>query len=97
MKLESVVFLMTFQALSRDLLRVSVQLESVEEQLQSTTNARWTVTMEELEKERDMLKKRRETLDAQLKENRVLSVEVRQKETMCTVFVLCCLQRDTLT
>ncbi|XP_026198121.1 kinesin-like protein KIF27 isoform X3 [Anabas testudineus] len=63
------------QALSRDLLRVSVQLESVEEQLQSTTNARWTVTMEELEKERDMLKKRRETLDAQLKENRVLSVE----------------------
>lgn len=74
-----------FQALSQDLLRVSVRLESVEEQLQSTTAARWTITMEELEKERDMLRKRRDTLDAQLKENRVLSVEVRKEEIMCMV------------
>lgn len=66
------------QTLSRDLLRVSMRLESVEEQLQSTTTARWTITMEELEKERDMLRKRRDTLDKQLKENRVLSVEVRK-------------------
>lgn len=54
----------------------------MEEQLQSITTARWTIAMEELEKERDMLRQRRDTLDAQLKENRVLSVEVRKKEIM---------------
>lgn len=72
---------MTFQALSRDLLHVSVQLESLEEQLQSSSRVRQSggVTIEELEKERDMLKKRRDTLDAQLKDNRVLTVEVRKK------------------
>ncbi|XP_040010091.1 kinesin-like protein KIF27 isoform X2 [Xiphias gladius] len=65
------------QALSQDLLRVSMRLESVEEHLQSSSNARRTggVTTEELEKERDMLKKRRDALDSQLKENRVLTVE----------------------
>ncbi|XP_026176484.1 kinesin-like protein KIF27 isoform X2 [Mastacembelus armatus] len=65
------------QALSQDLLRVSMRLESVEEQLQSSTTTKWTggVTTEELEKERDALKKKRDTLDAQLKENRVLNVE----------------------
>ncbi|KAK2837177.1 hypothetical protein Q5P01_014389 [Channa striata] len=61
------------QALSRDLLHVSLQLESVEEQLQSRSTG--GVTKEELEKERDMLKKRRDTVDAQLKENKVLNVE----------------------
>lgn len=60
---------------------MSMRLESVEEHLQSSSNARRTgVTVEELEKERDMLKKRRDTLDAQLKENRVLTVEVGKKE-----------------
>ncbi|XP_023270115.1 kinesin-like protein KIF27 [Seriola lalandi dorsalis] len=65
------------QALSQDLQRVSMQLEAVEEHLESSSNARRTggVTKEELEKERDMLKKRRDTLDAQLKENRVLTME----------------------
>ncbi|XP_022613333.1 kinesin-like protein KIF27 [Seriola dumerili] len=65
------------QALSQDLRRVSMQLEAVEEHLESSSNARQTggVTKEELEKERDMLKKRRDTLDAQLKENRVLTME----------------------
>lgn len=71
---------MTFQVLSQDLLRVSVQLESLEEQLQS--RQRGGVTTEELQKERDMLKKRRDTLDAQLKNNRVLTVEVRKKGTV---------------
>lgn len=75
---------MTFQALSRDLLHVSVQLESLEEQLQSCSSVRPSggVTIEELEKERDTLKKRRDTLDAQLKDNRVLTVEVRKKGTL---------------
>ncbi|XP_040898587.1 kinesin-like protein KIF27 [Toxotes jaculatrix] len=65
------------QALSQDLLDVSMRLESVEEHLQSSTNTKLAggVTVEELQKERDMLKKRRDTLDAQLKENRVLTVE----------------------
>ncbi|KAF3695718.1 Kinesin-like protein KIF27 [Channa argus] len=61
------------QVLSRDLLHVSMQLESVEEQLQ--TRPTGGLTKEELEKERDMLKKRRDTLDAQLKGNKVLNVE----------------------
>lgn len=75
---------MTFQALSQDLLRVSVRLETLEEQLQSSSSVRQTggVTMEELEKERDMLKKRRDTLDSQLKDNRVLTVEVRKTRTL---------------
>ncbi|XP_023199059.1 kinesin-like protein KIF27 [Xiphophorus maculatus] len=69
--------LQSSQALSRDLLQVSVQLESVEEQLQSQSSARKTrmVTVRELEKERDMLKMKRDTLEAQLRDNRVLSVE----------------------
>ncbi|XP_071339232.1 kinesin-like protein KIF27 [Trachinotus anak] len=75
-KLE-VKMLRSSQALSQDLLRVSTQLSSVEEHLQSSSNARPTggVTIEELEKERDMLKNRRDTLDAQLRENRVLTME----------------------
>ncbi|XP_041793750.1 kinesin-like protein KIF27 [Chelmon rostratus] len=65
------------QALSQDLLNVSVRLESLEEQLQSSSSVRHTegVTIEELEEERDTLKKRRDALDAQLKDNRVLNVE----------------------
>ncbi len=73
---------MTFQALSRDLLHVSVQLESVEEKLRSRSSVRQTggVTIEELEEERDLLKKRRDTLDTQLRDNRVLTDEVRKKK-----------------
>ncbi|XP_014851449.1 PREDICTED: kinesin-like protein KIF27 isoform X1 [Poecilia mexicana] len=69
--------LQSSQALSRDLLQVSVQLESVEEQLQSQSSVRKTrgVTVRELEKERDMLKMKRDTLEAQLRDNRVLTVE----------------------
>ncbi|KAK9522843.1 hypothetical protein VZT92_019284 [Zoarces viviparus] len=75
-KLE-IKMLRSSQALSRDLLRVSVELESLEEQLQSSSGLRLTgeVTMEELEKERDMHKKRRDALDLQLKDNRVLTEE----------------------
>lgn len=76
---------LSFQALSQDMLRVSMQLETVEEHLQSSGSERCTggITKEELEKERDMLQKRRDALEAQLKENRVLSMEVRKKETCC--------------
>ncbi|XP_008292797.1 kinesin-like protein KIF27 [Stegastes partitus] len=70
-KLE-IKMLRSSQALNQDLLHVSMQLGSVEEQLQRKTGG---VTVEELQKERDMLKKRRDTLDAQLKDNRVLTVE----------------------
>ncbi|MED6239464.1 hypothetical protein ATANTOWER_006741 [Ataeniobius toweri] len=75
-KLE-IKMLQSSQALSRDLLHVSVQLESVEEQLQSQNSVRKTrgVTIGGLEKERDMLKMRRDTLEAQLRDNRVLTVE----------------------
>lgn len=71
---------MTFQALSQDLLRVSVQLESLEEKLQNSSRVSRTgrVTVEELQEERNKLKKRRDTLDAQLRDNRVLTVEVRK-------------------
>lgn len=65
---------MILQALSQDLLHVSVRLESLEDQLQSRQTG--SVTTQELQKERDLLKKRRDTLDAQLKDNRVLTVEV---------------------
>ncbi|XP_030592803.1 kinesin-like protein KIF27 [Archocentrus centrarchus] len=65
------------QTLSQDLLHVSMQLESLQEQLQSNSNVRKRagVTIEELEKARDMFIKRRDTLDAQLKDNQVLTVE----------------------
>ncbi|XP_034026342.1 kinesin-like protein KIF27 isoform X2 [Thalassophryne amazonica] len=65
------------QALSKDLLQVSVLLESLEKQLQIGSSPPETgeVALEELEKERDILRKRRNKLDDQLKENRVLSVE----------------------
>ncbi|XP_028270102.1 kinesin-like protein KIF27 isoform X2 [Parambassis ranga] len=65
------------QALSQYLLHMSTQLESLEEQLQSNSVKETTggVTIQELEKERDMLKKRRDTLEAQLKDHRVLSAE----------------------
>lgn len=60
---------------------MSVRLDTLEEQLQSSGSVRQTggVTIEELEKERDALKKRRDTMDAQLKDNTVLTVEVRKK------------------
>lgn len=89
LKLESGSFLsMTFQALSQDLLHVSMQLESLEEKLQSSSSVRQTggITIEELEKERVMLKKRRDTLDAQLKDNRVLTVEVRKRGNFVCVY-----------
>ncbi|CAJ1068941.1 kinesin-like protein KIF27 [Xyrichtys novacula] len=70
------------QAVSQDLLHVSMQLESLEEQIKSRSSlengrGRQTggVTREKLEKERDILRKRRDALDAQLKEFRVLTVE----------------------
>ncbi|XP_029960078.1 kinesin-like protein KIF27 [Salarias fasciatus] len=60
------------QALTQDFSRVSMQLESLEQQLQ---RGREGVTVQELEKERDLLKKQRDKLDDQLRDNRVLSTE----------------------
>lgn len=59
---------------------MSVQLESVEGQLQSSSSVKRAagVSREELEKERDMLKMKRDTLDVQLRDNRVLSADVRK-------------------
>lgn len=59
---------------------MSVRLESLEEQLENSSRVSRTgrVTVEELEEERNKLKKRRHTLDAQLRDNRVLTVEVRK-------------------
>ncbi|XP_069555562.1 kinesin-like protein KIF27 [Brachyistius frenatus] len=75
-KLE-IKMLRSSQGLSQDLLHVSMQLESLEEQLQSSRSVKMVggVTIEELQKEKDMLQKKRDTLDAQLKDNRVLTVE----------------------
>ncbi|KAM3867472.1 kinesin-like protein KIF27 [Diretmus argenteus] len=65
------------QALGQDLLRVSVRLESLEEQLEGNSRAGQTggVTTEELQKERDALRKRRDTLDAQHQQGRVLTAQ----------------------
>lgn len=84
---------MTIQALSQDLLHVSERLECLEDQVQRSSSERQTggVTIEELEEERDALKKRRDKLDAQLKDNRVLTVEVRTKRTLCVC--VCVLHR----
>lgn len=59
---------------------MSVRLESLEEQLENSSRVSRTgrVTVEELEEERNKLKKRRDTLDVQLRDNRVLTVEVRK-------------------
>lgn len=76
---------MTSQALSQDLRHVSERLECLEDQVQRSSGEGQTlgVTMEELEEERDALKKKRDKLDAQLKDNKVLTVEVRTKRTLC--------------
>lgn len=81
-KVESPILLsMTFQALNQDLLRVSMQLECVEEQMQSRSNVRQNggVTREELVRERDILIKRRDILTAQLEDNGILAEQVRKK------------------
>ncbi|XP_057688074.1 kinesin-like protein KIF27 isoform X2 [Corythoichthys intestinalis] len=59
------------QVLSQNLLHVSVQMETLEEKQASTT---------ELEKEREMLRKRRDHLDSQLKDSMVLTMEEEQLE-----------------
>ncbi|KAM8886358.1 kinesin-like protein KIF27 isoform 2-T2 [Spinachia spinachia] len=67
------------QALSQDLVSVSLRLESVEQQLHSSSSSSLRksggATTEELEKERDRLAKKRGTLDLRLKDNRVLTEE----------------------
>ncbi|KAM7019135.1 kinesin-like protein KIF27 [Tautogolabrus adspersus] len=65
------------QALSQDLLHVSMQLESLEEEVRRRSSVKKNegITREELEKERETLRKRKDTLDEQLKDNIVLTVE----------------------
>ncbi|KAM9408375.1 LOW QUALITY PROTEIN: uncharacterized protein KZ484_026972 [Pholidichthys leucotaenia] len=61
---------------SQNLLHVSTKLESLEDHQQRSRGVQKTggATIDELEKERD-LKKRRDALNSQLKDNRVLTVE----------------------
>ncbi|CAG5923708.1 unnamed protein product [Menidia menidia] len=65
------------QAMSEDLLRVSMRLDTVEEQLDRSRTIREPqgVTIDELEREREMLLTKRDALEAQLKDNRVLTTE----------------------
>ncbi|XP_029916643.1 kinesin-like protein KIF27 isoform X2 [Myripristis murdjan] len=65
------------QALNQDLLHVSVRLQSVEEELVSSNRAGrgGGITTEDLEKEREALREKRDALDAQLKDNRVLTAQ----------------------
>ncbi|XP_061784721.1 kinesin-like protein KIF27 [Nerophis lumbriciformis] len=70
------------QALSQDFLRVSVQLETLEEKMANYGGANHATqtSTEELENERETLKKQRDSLDAQLKASTVLTVEEEQLE-----------------
>ncbi|XP_061529336.1 kinesin-like protein KIF27 isoform X2 [Phycodurus eques] len=65
------------QVLSQDLLHVSIRLETLEEKMASSTKQ---ASVSELEKESEMLRKRRDCLDAQLKDSTVLAVEEEQLE-----------------
>lgn len=65
-----------FQNLGEDLLRVSMSLDSLERS--SSEFQSGDSTIESQEEERQMLRKKRETLEAQLKDSRVLSVQVRK-------------------
>ena len=79
------------QVLSQDLLRVSTRLESLEEQLGGSGQAghNRVVTAEELEKERDSLRKRRDILNTQLRDGKGLSTKVRTRDGDCVfVYVL---------
>ena len=66
---------------------MSVQLESVEENLRSSSHTRLTkgVTTEELKRERERLQMRKDALEAQLTENGGLTVTVRIKENISDV------------
>ncbi|KAK0136203.1 Kinesin-like protein KIF27 [Merluccius polli] len=66
------------QVLSQDLVRVSRRLQSLEEQLGGgavQAGQSRAVTTEELEKERDSLRERRDTLKTQLRDGEVLSTQ----------------------
>lgn len=58
-----------------------MRLETLNEQLESSSRTGRDIT-EDLERERDALRSRRDALDAQLKNNRVLNAEVRLKESV---------------
>ncbi|XP_037114750.1 kinesin-like protein KIF27 [Syngnathus acus] len=65
------------QVLSQDLLRVSMRLETLEEK---TASGSKQAAMTELEKEKEMLKQKRDSLDSKLKDSAVLTVEEEQLE-----------------
>lgn len=74
------------QALSQDFLRVSARLGALDQELEERGGVRRRlsspaaglcgVSMEELLKERESLRLRRDTLDTQLRDGRVLTPEV---------------------
>lgn len=59
-------------------MRVSMSLDSLEGS--STEMKKGDFTTESQEEERQRLKKKKDTLDAQLQDGRVLSVEVRDRQ-----------------
>lgn len=59
-------------------MRVSMSLDSLERS--STEMKNGDFTTESQEEERQRLKKKKDTLDAQLQDGRVLSVEVRDRQ-----------------
>ena len=72
---------------------MSTRLESLEEQLGGGGQAghHRVVTAEELEKERDSLRERRDILNTQLWDGKVLSTKVRTRDGDCVcVFVCVC-------
>ncbi|XP_054630406.1 kinesin-like protein KIF27 [Dunckerocampus dactyliophorus] len=70
------------QALRQDLLRVSLRLETLEEKMGNCGGVKQATqtSLKELEKQWETLKKRRDCLDSQLKDNTVLTVEEEQLE-----------------
>lgn len=60
---------------------MSFHLENLDEQIQSCSCERRAkgVSIEELETKRDALQKKRDALEAQLKDNRVLTEKVKKK------------------
>ncbi|XP_077418671.1 kinesin-like protein KIF27 [Vanacampus margaritifer] len=65
------------QVLNQDLLRVSMRLETLEKKTASSSKL---ASMTELDKEKEMLRKKRDCLDSQLKDSTVLTVEEEQLE-----------------
>jgi len=70
---------------------VSTRLQSLEEQLGGSGQAAQGrgVSAEELEKERDSLRERRDILNTQLRDGKVLSTQVRTRDSVSVCVSVC--------